>query len=81
MELAERLRAKIEKLAVGLPDGRNLSVTASFGVSAIHGDLDEAGLLREADAMLYKAKAAGRNTVMPGLKLCRTTAGKRETAR
>ena len=81
MELAERLRSKIEKLVVGLPEGRSLSVTASFGVSAVHGDLDEAGLLREADVMLYKAKAAGRNTVMPGLKLCRTAAGQRETAR
>ncbi|MFZ2041465.1 MAG: GGDEF domain-containing protein [Desulfobacterales bacterium] len=74
MELAERLRAKIANLVVGLPDGRSLSVTASFGVSAIRQDLDETGFIREADTMLYKAKAAGRNTVMPSLKLCSAAA-------
>ena len=81
MELAERLRSKIENLAIDLPDGRRFSVTASFGVSAVRRDLDEAGLLGEADTMLYKAKAAGRNTVMPGLKLCETAGRRRETVR
>jgi diguanylate cyclase (GGDEF)-like protein len=81
MELAERLRVKIATLAIGLPDGRSLTVTASFGVSAIRPDLDEAGFLREADSMLYKAKAAGRNTVMPGLKLCGAAMRRRETVR
>jgi diguanylate cyclase (GGDEF)-like protein len=81
MELAERLRSKIENLTIGLPEGRSLSVTASFGVSALRRDLDEAGLLREADTMLYKAKAAGRNTVMPGLKLCGAAARWKETVR
>ncbi|MFO7494510.1 MAG: GGDEF domain-containing protein [Desulfobacterales bacterium] len=80
MELAERLRSKIANLAIGLPDGRSLSVTASFGVSAIRRDLDEAGFLREADTMLYKAKAAGRNTVMPSLKLCNAAARLHEPA-
>lgn len=70
MELAERLRSRIENLDIRLADDSSLAVTASFGVSAIREDIDEAGFVEEADRMLYKAKAGGRNTVMPGLKLC-----------
>jgi diguanylate cyclase (GGDEF)-like protein len=62
---AERLRRRIESLAVPVP-GRDqtLNVTASIGVALCpdHGDsLDD--VLCAADDALYKAKRAGRNTV------------------
>ena len=41
-----------------------LTVTASFGVAALRGEPDSPGaLFARADARLYEAKAAGRNTV------------------
>ncbi len=70
MELADRLRSKIENLRLSY--GNDLvRVTASFGVSAFCPGKDMDMLIQEADTMLYKAKLNGRNTVMPGLiKVC-----------
>lgn len=60
-EVAEKLRASVARLHV--PVGQEtVSVTASFGISAIDrsvGDLDT--LLQRSDAALYEAKADGRN--------------------
>ncbi|MCF8067706.1 MAG: GGDEF domain-containing protein [Desulfobacterales bacterium] len=70
IELAERLRAVIENNPIALPDGKELKITASFGVSSLKSSSNQQTLLREADENLYKAKASGRNAVMPGLKLC-----------
>jgi diguanylate cyclase (GGDEF)-like protein len=75
---AERLRRRIESLAVPLPGGdRTLSVSASIGVALCpdHGDsLDD--VLRAADHAMYQAKQAGRNTVRaaPGTAWLRTAA-------
>jgi diguanylate cyclase (GGDEF)-like protein len=61
--VAERMRAAIE--AARMPREGARPVTASFGVARwIPGD-EPASLLRRADEMLYGAKAAGRNRVMP----------------
>ncbi len=63
--LAERLRAAVEALEVDVPSaGRAISITVSFGVSAISSQ-DESHLdpLKRADLALYEAKHAGRNTV------------------
>jgi diguanylate cyclase (GGDEF)-like protein len=62
-ELAERLRATLESRPA-TQDGRELRVTASFGVATYpvpvpYGDW----LLLAADKALYEAKAAGRNCV------------------
>jgi diguanylate cyclase (GGDEF)-like protein len=75
---AERLRRRIESLAVPLPGGdRVVSVSASIGVALCpdHGDsLDD--VLRAADDAMYQAKQAGRNTVRvaPGTAWLRTAA-------
>jgi len=70
LELAERLRRLIESSSVQVANGRQVSVTASFGVAALSEHSDAESLFNEADTMLYRAKASGRNKVMPGMKLC-----------
>lgn len=66
VELAERLRIIIENLEIPLPDGRKIRKTASFGVATLREHDDRKSLVQAADANLYKAKAAGRNQVVPG---------------
>jgi diguanylate cyclase (GGDEF)-like protein len=62
VQVGERLRANVAALAWdGAPD---LQVTVSLGIAQLRPD--DAGLrevLRRADAALYRAKAAGRNTL------------------
>jgi len=64
-DIAERLRLVIADISVRVED-RQLSVTASFGVTATadaeNADLDQ--LLKEADTALYAAKQAGRDCVV-----------------
>jgi len=60
---AERLRASVEENVVRI-GGRSFRVTVSLGVAERpekSRDLDD--LLRRADQAVYRAKAAGRNTV------------------
>ncbi len=62
LSIAERLRAAFEASYLDpLPIGR---VTCSFGVVQAGPDERLQQLLRRADTALYKAKAAGRNTVI-----------------
>ena len=58
-EVAERLR-----LAVATAKPGGLTLTASFGVSVAHGTDIQFEEFRTADQALYKAKAAGRDTVV-----------------
>jgi diguanylate cyclase (GGDEF)-like protein len=67
--LAQRLRRNIEKLEIELPGGKSIHKTASFGVTALKQHSNREKLVKEADVMLYKAKAMGRNMVMPNLDL------------
>jgi len=70
MEMADRLRHKISTKWIKTEEGQ-IRVTASFGVAAYKPRTDMAHLVKSADTMLYKAKLAGRNLVMPGLiKIC-----------
>jgi hypothetical protein len=69
VELAERLRVKLQNHAVAYGD-QLIGITSSFGVASLRKDHDKQQLLKEADTMLYKAKHAGRNRVMPDLELC-----------
>lgn len=77
MELAGRLRRILETLDIPIPDGKTLRKTASFGVSSLRKDGNAEQLVKEADQMLYRAKAMGRNAVMPKLDIChqKKTAG------
>jgi diguanylate cyclase (GGDEF)-like protein len=69
MELGERLRRIIEKIEIQSDAGKTIKVTASFGISTLRQGMDKHHLLNEADARLYRAKASGRNCVMPTIKL------------
>jgi diguanylate cyclase (GGDEF)-like protein len=60
--VAERLRAAVAA-ARFQHDGRELRATSSFGVAGGEAPEDAASLLARADALLYQAKAAGRDRV------------------
>jgi diguanylate cyclase (GGDEF)-like protein len=59
-EIAERIRAEVEKSVVG---EERLRITASFGVAEAKGDENWESLVRRADEALYLAKDSGRNNV------------------
>jgi two-component system cell cycle response regulator len=64
LHAVERFREKLQaqKIQIG---GKDISITASFGVAGFHGKevSDFATLVRRADKALYAAKNAGRNQV------------------
>ena len=65
----EQLRQAIEQLGLPHPGNEAGVVTASFGLLTLDGDshLERAGdAYARTDALLYQAKAAGRNCVMHG---------------
>lgn len=66
MELADRLRVKIAGKVISHGKDR-IKITASFGVAEMSRNADMGKIIQDADAMLYKAKLNGRNTVMPGI--------------
>lgn len=64
-QFAERLREHLCAQRLPLADGVELAVTASLGVALHQGGVDDLdGLLKRADAAMYRAKAAGRNCVV-----------------
>jgi diguanylate cyclase (GGDEF)-like protein len=64
MKLAERLRSAIEAATVKLPNGAEVSVTASLGV-AVKGELERPEqLVTAADEALYEAKRNGKNRIV-----------------
>lgn len=65
--VAERLRVQLATRPLPLPNGSDLTLTASFGIASTEQwaeqDNDPVQLFQRADAALYAAKAAGRNRV------------------
>lgn len=59
---AERLRGAIAASPI-MAEGLPISVTASFGVAQLEGELSLEMPLRRADSALYRAKSEGRNRV------------------
>jgi len=64
VRLAERCRQEIEKACVVVHD-ETIRTTASFGVADAESAVSAEALMKQADAALYQAKAAGRNRVQP----------------
>jgi diguanylate cyclase (GGDEF)-like protein len=60
---AERLCRSLSQLRIWLGEGREVSVTASFGVAELADEHSSNGLLRSADVALYRAKEQGKNRV------------------
>lgn len=60
MELVERLR----KLVAGYTFKVEQCVTCSFGLVSLRADDTEESFLQRADKLLYKAKEAGKNTIV-----------------
>jgi diguanylate cyclase (GGDEF)-like protein len=66
LELAERIRERIESAPVELVDSDgSITVTASIGLATLSGaDVDVRALIGAADAALYEAKRNGKNRVV-----------------
>jgi diguanylate cyclase (GGDEF)-like protein len=62
-QVAERMRHSLTVVPVAVAEGRTVSVTSSFGVAELSGGQSGDGLMRAADAALYRAKALGKNRV------------------
>ncbi len=68
IEATKRITNKLKEVlaseAFHLPQHGRITITASFGVILFDGHPDYQQLLRRVDAVLYKAKAAGRDCVV-----------------
>lgn len=69
VQVAHKIKKMIENLRVQF-DGKNIAVSASFGVAGLENKQDGSSLLQEADERLYQAKSLGKNTVVPSLLPC-----------
>ena len=67
VQIAERLREKIESQKIRGAQNRLVPVTISSGVAELKSDEDPESLFQRADELLYEAKENGRNQVRPKL--------------
>lgn len=68
LNLAERIRHRIQDKPIAIHGGKTVTITVSIGVAALRADDNDtraAGeqLIKEADSALYLAKESGRNRV------------------
>ncbi|MDF2493824.1 GGDEF domain-containing protein [Sphingomonas sp.] len=61
--IAERIRGALEQTRIDAGGEDALAITASMGVAEHHGHPDQARLIKDADAALYRAKGNGRNRI------------------
>jgi diguanylate cyclase (GGDEF)-like protein len=73
--IAERLQAAIGTITVRMDDRTALSVTASFGLSALDREAAIETTIRRADEALYRAKGEGRNRVILWQAACAAGGG------
>ena len=67
LQVAEKIRQKLNDSPVDIYEGNYVHVTLSAGVSGVNSALEDVEiekLLKEADAALYEAKRTGRNRVV-----------------
>ncbi|WP_051933199.1 GGDEF domain-containing protein [Massilia sp. BSC265] len=62
-DVAERLRAALDRSSQSVPTAPGVAYTVSIGLAMLEKGEDFAGLMRRADAALYAAKEGGRNRV------------------
>jgi diguanylate cyclase (GGDEF)-like protein/PAS domain S-box-containing protein len=67
LQIAEKMRRAVERLAIPHSASSSRVLTLSFGVAALvpAQDVDPAQIIQAADRALYEAKAKGRNRVCP----------------
>jgi diguanylate cyclase len=63
VQVAERLRRTVQEYPFVSPEGRRLHVTISGGIIRLQPGLRPGDQVAEADALLYRAKEAGRNRI------------------
>ena len=68
VEVAERIRHKIEKNIVHYRDDIKVNVTVTIGVSSYKGNKSIQEMMDDADAKLYYGKRNGKNQVVNVLK-------------
>jgi diguanylate cyclase (GGDEF)-like protein len=66
-ELAEKIRADIEKMTIKAANGSEIRVTASVGVNSLVAGIESSidAFFANTDKALYSAKEAGKNRVIP----------------
>lgn len=60
--VAERIRLLVEKTGIAI-DSETVTATVSIGAALAQQDDNESDLIKRADALMYKSKAAGKNCV------------------
>jgi two-component system cell cycle response regulator len=64
MQIAERLRAEVERQPFDIGGGKTIGITLTIGVVTYPQHMDSPeGIIKAADVALYAAKRAGRNRV------------------
>ncbi|WP_147534336.1 diguanylate cyclase [Bacillus marasmi] len=67
LEIAEKIRHKVEHTKFPISNGQEINITISIGVASYPGTVENhKDLLHQADAALYLAKRSGRNMVCHG---------------
>jgi len=61
--VAERMRERIAKATIRLPDGSETNITVSIGIAAFSAGCKDQACFKFADQALYRAKRGGRNRI------------------